>query len=108
MGRGRSFSEVEIELLKDNYDKTIAELEEILLKNGYKRSRKSINRKIEKLREDGEIGLRSKDTIRRSYRQRNRNPSAPSNIDEPSFGSGFGEGFSKGDGFGSGFSDEEE
>lgn len=83
MGRGRSFSPIEEELLIKNYDKTISELEELLLENGYKRSRKSINRKLEKLREDGIVGLRSKDTIRRSYRQRNRqNKTEPTKIED--------------------------
>ena len=72
MGRGRAFSPVEEELLRNNYDKTIAELEELLCASGYIRSRKSINRKLEKMRESGEIGFRSKDTVRRSYRQRTR------------------------------------
>jgi hypothetical protein len=72
MGRGRAFSPIEEELLRDNYDKTIAELEELLLAQGYRRSRKSINRKLEKMRESGDIGFRSKDTIKRSYRQRTR------------------------------------
>jgi hypothetical protein len=72
MGRGRAFSPIEEGLLKQNYDKTIAELEEILAKHGYIRSRKSINRKLEKLRENGDVGFRSRDTIKRSYRQRTR------------------------------------
>jgi hypothetical protein len=72
MGRGRSFSLVEEELLRENYDKTIAELEELLLAEGYARSRKSINRKLEKMRDEGQIGFRSRDTIKRSYRQRTR------------------------------------
>lgn len=71
-GRGRSFSLIEEKLLQDNYDKTIAELEGLLLQHGYRRSRKSINRKLEKMRDEGDIGFRSKDTVRRSYRQRTR------------------------------------
>lgn len=87
MGRGRAFSPLEEELLKDNYDKTIAELEELLAKHGYNRSRKSINRKLEKLREDGDIGFRSKDTIRRSYRQRNRrNKAEPTRLEDSGWG----------------------
>lgn len=74
MARGRSFSPIEEQLIRENYDKTIAELEEILLDNGYKRSRKSINRKLEKLRDEGVVGFRSRETIRRSYRQRTRRP----------------------------------
>lgn len=104
MGRGRSFSPIEVQLLKDNFDKTISELVELFHKNGYKRSAKSINRKLEKLREDGEVGLRSKDTIRRSYRQRTRQGKAPTTIDtEPSFSDG--DSFSNQEGFGSGFGD---
>jgi len=72
MARGRIFSLIEEKLLQDNYDKTIAELESILLKQGYTRSRKSINRKLEKMRDDGDIGFRSKETVRRSYKQRKR------------------------------------
>lgn len=72
MGRGRSFSPIEEEILKENYDKTIAELEELLFVQGYTRSRKSINRKLEKMRENEDIGFRSRDTIKRSYRQRTR------------------------------------
>lgn len=71
-GRGRSFSLIEEKLLQENYDKTIAELEGLLLQHGYRRSRKSINRKLEKMRDEGDIGFRSKDTIKRSYRQRTR------------------------------------
>lgn len=72
MGRGSGYSPLEEELLRENFDRTIVELEELLRKNGYARSKKSINRKLEKMREAGEIGLRSKDTVRRSYRQRGR------------------------------------
>lgn len=96
MGRGRSFSPIEEDILKQNYDKTIAELEEILLKHGYVRSRKSINRKLEKMRESGEIGLRSRDTIKRSYRQRTRRnkklqpTSLEETEDEDSWDSGVG------------------
>lgn len=71
-GRGRTFSLLEEKLLQENFDKTIAELEALLLQHGYRRSRKSINRKLEKMRNDGGIGLRSKDTVRRSYNQRTR------------------------------------
>jgi hypothetical protein len=82
MGRGRSFSLVEEKLLQENFDKTIAELEEMLLQHGYRRSRKSINRKLEKMRDGGDIGFRSKDTIRRSYRQRTRQKKAePTELD---------------------------
>lgn len=76
MGRGRSFSLVEEKLLQENYDKTIAELEAMLLQHGYRRTRKSINRKLEKMRDEGGIGFRSKDTIKRSYKQRTRQKKA--------------------------------
>lgn len=83
MGRGRAFSPLEEQIIRENYDKTIAELEELLAQHGYARSRKSINRKLEKLREEGEIGFRSKDTIRRSYKQRNRrNKAGPTRLDD--------------------------
>ena len=72
MGRGRAFSPLEEQLLREHYDKTIAELEAMLLQHGYRRTRKSINRKLEKMRDEGDIGFRSKDTIRRSYKQRTR------------------------------------
>lgn len=72
MGRGRAFSPIEEGFLKANYDKTIAELEELLLGLGYVRSRKSINRKLEKMRDEGLVGFRSRDTVKRSYRQRIR------------------------------------
>ena len=51
MGRGRSFSLLEEKLLQENFDKTIAELEAMLLQHGYRRTRKSINRKLEKMRD---------------------------------------------------------
>ena len=90
MGRGREFSPAETQLLLDNYDKTIAEIEQVLLKHEYVRSRKSINRKLEKMREDGEVGLRSKDTVKRAYKQRKK---LPETSDSPSFsgGSSFGD-----------------
>jgi len=77
MGRGRAFSPIEETILRENYDKTIAELEKLLSESGYSRSRKSINRKLEKMREGGQVGFRSKDTVRRSYRQRNRRTKLP-------------------------------
>jgi len=103
MGRGASFSPIEVEILKNNYDKTIVELEELLLKQGYRRSRKSINRKLEKLRETGEIGLRSKETVRRSYRQRDRRvQGTPTILDGSSFADSE-ESFHNSEGFGDGF-----
>ncbi len=95
MGRGREFSPAENQLLLDNYDLTIVELEALLAKHGYTRSRKSINRKLEKMREEKTIGLRSKDTVRRAYKQRNKKPEV---ADGPSFdgGSSFEGGFSGG------------
>ena len=36
------------------------------------RSKKSINRKLEKLRDEGKIGHRNKDTVTRAYYQRGR------------------------------------
>lgn len=77
MGRGRAFSPIEEAILRENYDRTIAELEKLLSESGYARSRKSINRKLEKMRDEGQIGFRSKDTVKRSYRQRNRRNKVP-------------------------------
>jgi hypothetical protein len=66
---------------------TIVELEQLLAKHGYTRSRKSINRKLEKLREDNMIGLRSKDTVKRAYKQRGKKSTTS---DAPAFDSGGG------------------
>lgn len=64
-----SWKRSEIETIKANCDtKTTDELMELLPG----RSRKAISRKIEKLRKDGTIGHRSKETIKRAYRQRTR------------------------------------
>lgn len=93
MGRGTDYSPAEEQLLLDNYDKTIVELEGMLAKQGYTRSRKSINRKLEKMRSENVIGLRSKDTIRRAYKQRSKKPVADNDS-----------GFNKGDGFEGGLS----
>ncbi len=81
--RGRGFSPGENQIILDNYDKTIVELEQLLAKSGYNRSRKSINRKLEKMREDGEVGFRSEATIRRAYKQRGKSSETD---DSPSFG----------------------
>jgi len=60
----------EIQILIENYEyKTTDELMGLLPG----RNRKSINRKIEKLRKEGKIGHRAKTTITRAYRQRKRN-----------------------------------
>lgn len=97
-GRGASFSPVEIDLLVENFDKTIVEIEKIFKEQGYNRSRKSLNRKLEKLREDGDIGKRSSETVRRAYRQRTREE-GPTEVEDTGFGEGFGSG---------GFGDEDE
>ena len=86
MGRGMGFGPAETQLLLDNHDMTIAELEQLLAKHGYNRSRKSINRKLEKMREENIIGLRSKDTVKRAYKQRNKKK-APTEV-ESGFSSG--------------------
>jgi hypothetical protein len=62
----------EVQLLIDNFDKTTEELSDML--GG--RSKKAIARKIEKLREEGKIGERSKNTIKRAYKQRKRRTKA--------------------------------
>ena len=100
MARGRIFSLVEEKLLQDNYDKTIAELEAILLAEGYVRSRKSINRKLEKMRDEGDIGFRSKDTIRRSYKQRTRQKKEDKVTEESPWGGSSSDGFDTGAGWG--------
>ncbi len=82
MPKGRQFSLFEEELLVDNYDLTIAELEALLAKHGYPRTRKSINRKLEKLRAEGQVGLRSRDTVKRAYKQRRRNKAEPTKLDD--------------------------
>lgn len=93
-GRGRTFSLIEENILKNNFDKTIVELEELLIKQGYRRTRKSINRKLEKMREEGDVGFRSKNTVKRSYKQRTRNkkPEAPETQWRDDAGSGFNTG----------------
>lgn len=61
-----SWKRNELQFLIDNYETmTTDELCEALGRN-----RKSVNRKIEKLREEGKIGHRSRETIRRAYNQR--------------------------------------
>jgi hypothetical protein len=103
MGRGASFSAIELELLIENYDKTISEIEKIFREHGYNRTRKSLNRKLEKLRKDGDIGKRSSETVRRAYRQRTREE-GPEEIKDEGFGQGFGSGF----GSGASFKDDDE
>ena len=57
----------EIEIIINNYaDCTTKELVDMLPG----RSEKAINRKIEKLRDDGKIGHRTDETVKRSYIQR--------------------------------------
>lgn len=85
MGRGSSFSAAEVDLIIKYFDSTIAELEEIFRREGYNRSRKSIARKLEKLRESGEIGYRGRATIKRSYRQRGRRDN-PKPVEDGGFG----------------------
>jgi predicted transcriptional regulator len=59
----------EIQFLIDNYDTMTTEE---LCKNLSGRSKKSINRKLEKLRSEGKIGHRTDETVRRAYSQRKR------------------------------------
>ena len=65
----RDWSYSEKKLLLDNYERlTIKELEELFPH----RSRESINNKIKRLKRSGEITKnKDKDTIKRSYEQRN-------------------------------------
>lgn len=58
----------EVKLLIENYNKTTEELTKLLPS----RNKKSINRKLENLREEGKVGHRSTDTIKRAYLQRKR------------------------------------
>ena len=117
MGRGLTFSLIEEELIMDNADLTTAELEELLRSQGYHRSRKSIARKLEKLREEGKVGLRSRSTRSRALdrRQWQKKPEQV-DPDQPTQSfkdlEGFsGESFDTGNGSfdgGSSFYDEEE
>lgn len=67
--RGREFSLAEEELLLAHYERmTIWELVALFRKHGYNRSKKSIARKLEKLREAGEAGYRDEKTVRRAYK----------------------------------------
>lgn len=99
--RGRDYSANEEELLITNYQRmTIYELEDLFRKNGYDRSRKSLNRKIEKLRDLGLIEGRAADVVKRSYKQRTKQPAptAKSPTDD--------NGWSKEDSWGEGFPKE--
>jgi hypothetical protein len=84
--RGREFSASEEELLINNFQHmTIHELETLFKKNGYNRTKKSINRKLEKLRVEGRIDYRNPDTTSRAY-NRARSRKKPTKIEEPKFG----------------------
>lgn len=72
MPKGRFFSYSEDTLLLENQDKTVYELQQLFIKNDFIRSAKSISRRIEKLREEGRIGLKNADTIKRAYKQRGK------------------------------------
>ncbi len=64
----KSWKRKEKKYLVENYaDKTTEELCKYL-----NRDRKSVNRMIEKLRDEGFIGYREKKTVDRAYRQRKR------------------------------------
>lgn len=67
-----SWTSSEEKILIENFDKTNDELS-ALLKG---RSKKAITRKLEKLREEGKIGDRSRQTIKRAYKQRHRRTKA--------------------------------
>ncbi len=101
MARGIEFSPVEIDLLLEHYDRPLKELVAMFKKRGYSRSDKSISRKIEKMRQRGEIGLRSDEAVKRAYQLRGKKPvteeqptlrGGDGGFDGPSFsGSGWGE-----------------
>jgi len=59
----------EEEFLIENYESMTTEELCLALPN---RNKKSINRKIEKLREEGKVGLRNRETVKRAYYQRTR------------------------------------
>ena len=64
-----SWKRSEIEFLVENYETMTTE--ELCRELGG-RSKKSINRKLEKLRDEGRIGHRNRETIKRAYYQRGR------------------------------------
>ncbi len=67
MGRGKVWLREEEEILIENVERcTIKELMNLLPS----RSQKAINRKIEKLRDEGTVGYRRSDSRRRSFYQR--------------------------------------
>jgi len=67
MGRGKVWLREEEEILVENVERcTIKELMNLLPS----RSQKAINRKIEKLRDEGVVGYRRSDSRRRSFYQR--------------------------------------
>jgi hypothetical protein len=68
----------EEKIIIENFDKTNEELGKLL--KG--RSKKAITRKLEKLKEEGKIGDRSKQTIKRAYKQRRRRTKAEILADE--------------------------
>lgn len=92
-----NFTPREDEIIKSNYDKTIFEIEALLLREGYRRSRKSINRKIEKLREANAVGHKSKETLSRSYRMRGKKAKVAEESSFDDFATG-GPGFDNGEG----------
>jgi hypothetical protein len=75
-----SWKRSEIDFLIENYEHMTTEELYDALDN---RSKKSINRKLEKLREEGKIGHRSKETIRRAYDQRGKFGGTPG-VSKPS------------------------
>ena len=65
----------EEEFLIENYESMTTEELCLALPN---RNKKSINRKIEKLREEGKVGLRNRETVKRAYYQRTRSTTSNS------------------------------
>ncbi len=100
MARGIEFSPVEIDLLLENYDRPLKELVALFKKKNYNRSAKSISRKIEKMRQKGEIGLRSDEAVKRAYQLRGKKPVAEAQPTLRGGDGGFGgPSFSSGDGW---------
>lgn len=107
--RGRDFSFLEEELVIKYQDKMpLSQLVDLFRKHGYNRSPKSIARKIEKLREKGEVGVKDQEARKNSYKFRSKRKKAKPLDELPEEGfpkSDWGEGFSKTD-WGSGFDDD--
>jgi len=70
----------EIEFIIDNYETMTTEE---LHKHLPNRSKKSINRKIEVLRDEGKIGHRNREAVQRAYYQRGRGKNRDTETNKP-------------------------